>query len=146
MAGAVLPVTATGAWQAEWVRLLQRPQATIPATMTVIVLAARGQYARWLCQAIVHLGGHPLLRVNAGGLFRPQGRARWRSLASFVPQPDTRWPGPGTAFKPHPLACTVRAGWELGQAARWLLVTAFPPRPARRPGLACGPGSRKAAS
>ena len=33
-----------------------RPQATVPAPMTVIILADRGRYARWLYQAIVHLG------------------------------------------------------------------------------------------
>ena len=71
VAWAVLPATAPGAWKAEWLRLLQQLPATIPATMTVIVLADRGRYARWLFQAIVHLGWHPLLRVNAGGLFRP---------------------------------------------------------------------------
>ena len=127
VAWAVLPATASGAWKAEWLRLLQHLQATIPATMTVIVLADRGLYGRWLFQAIVHLGGHPLLRVNAGGLFRPQGGARWRSLASFVPQPDTRWQGPGTAFKTHPLACTLLACWAPAQAERWLLVTDLPP-------------------
>ena len=127
VACAVLPATAQGAWKTEWVRLLQQLPATIPATMMVIVLADRGLYARWLFQAIVHLGWHPLLRVNAGGLFRPQGWARWRSLASFVPQPDTRWQGCGTAFKTCPLNCTLLACWEPVQAERWLLVTDLPP-------------------
>ena len=127
VAWAVLPATATGAWKAEWLRLLQHLSATVPATMTVIVLADRGRYARWLFQAIVHLGWHPLLRVNAGGLFRPQGRARWRSLACFAPHPGTRWQGRGTAFKTNLLACTVLACWEPGQADRWRLVTDLPP-------------------
>ena len=95
--------------------------------MTVLVLADRGLYARWLFRAIVHLGWHPLLRVNAGGRFRPQGCARWHPLASFVPQPDTRWQGTGTAFKTHPLAGTLLACWEPEQADRWLLVTDLPP-------------------
>lgn len=127
VAWAVLPATAKGAWKAEWVRLLQQVQTTVPATMTVLVLADRGLYARWLFRAIVHLGWHPLLRVNAGGLFRPQGCARWRPLASFVPQPATRWQGTGTAFKTHPLAGTLLACWEPAQADRWLLVTDLPP-------------------
>ena len=127
VAWAVLPATTSGAWKAEWLRLLQHLQRTIPATMTVIVLADRGLYARWLFQAIVHLGWHPLLRVNAGGLFRPQGGARWRPLASFARQPDTGWRGRGTAFKTNPLACTLLACWEAGQTERWLLVTDLPP-------------------
>lgn len=127
VAWAVLPATAPGAWKLEWLRLLQQLQATIPATMTVIVLADRGLYARWLFRAITHLGWHPLLRVNAGGLFRPQGRARWRPLASFARQPDTRWQGSGTAFKTCPLPCTLLACWAPGQAERWLLVTDLPP-------------------
>ena len=56
VAWAVLPATAPGAWKGEWRRLLQHLQATVPATMTVIVLADRGLYARWLFRAIVHLG------------------------------------------------------------------------------------------
>ena len=127
VAWSVLPATAKGAWKPEWVRLLRHLQATVPATMTVIVLADRGLYGRWLFQAIVHLGWHPLLRVNAGGLFRPRGRARWRLLASFAPQAGACWQGAGTAFKTHPLACTLLACWEPEQAERWLLVTDLPP-------------------
>lgn len=127
VAWAVLPATVTGAWKIEWLRLLQHLHATVPATMTVIVLADRGLYARWLFRAIVHLGWHPLLRVNAGGLFRPRGRARWRPLSSFAPAPGTRWQGPGRAFKTRPLACTLLACWEPGQADRWLLMTDLPP-------------------
>ena len=127
VAWAILPATAKGAWKPEWRRLLQHLQATVPATMTVIVLADRGLYARWLFRAIVHLGWHPLLRVNAGGLFRPQGRARWRPLASFAPAPGTQWQRRGTAFKTHPLACTLLACWAPEQAERWLLVTDLPP-------------------
>ena len=129
VAWAVLPATATGAWKAEWLRLLQHLQATIPATMTVIVLADRGLYARWLFRAIVRRGWHPLLRVNAGGLFRPRGRARWHWLSTFAPQPGTYWQGAGTAFKTCPLHCTLLACWEPEQAERWLLVTDLPPGP-----------------
>ena len=107
--------------------MLHQLQATVPATMTVIVLADRGLYAHWLFQAIVHLGWHPLLRVNAGGLFRPRGGARWRWLPSFAPQPGTRWQGTGTAFKTCPLNCTLLACWEPAQAERWRLVTDLPP-------------------
>ena len=52
-----------------------------PADWTVIVLADRGLYARWLFQAIVAHGWHPFLRVNLGGTFRPAGRARFSPAA-----------------------------------------------------------------
>ncbi len=85
VAWTVLPATAKGAWKADWLRWRPHWQASVPATMTVLVLADRGRYARWLFPAIVHLGWHPLLRVNAGGLFRPSGRARWHGLPTFAP-------------------------------------------------------------
>ena len=107
--------------------MLQQVPTTVPATRTGLVLAARGLYARWLFRVIVPLGWHPLLRVNAGGLFRPQDGARWRALTTFAPAPGRRWQGPGTAFKTHPLACTLLAGGEPERAARWLLGTDLPP-------------------
>ena len=127
VAWAILPATAKGAWKGEWQRLLQHLHATVPATMTVIVLADRGLYARWLFQAIVHLGWHPLLRVNAGGLFRPHGKARWYGLATFAATPVASWQGTGTAFKSRPVACTLLARWEPAQREPWLLITNLPP-------------------
>ena len=127
VAWAVLPATAPGAWKGEWRRLLQHLQATVPATMTVIVLADRGLYARWLFQAIVHLGWHPLLRVNAGGLFRPHGKARWYGLSTFAATPVAAWHGTGTAFKSRPVVCTLLARWEPAQREPWLLITDLPP-------------------
>ena len=146
VAWAILPATAKGAWKPEWRRLLQHLQATVPATMTVIVLADRGLYARWLFRAIVHLGWHPLLRVNAGGLFRPQGRARWRPLASFAPGGHpVATPGHGVQDPPAGLYLVSLLGTGAGGA----LVAGGPTcprRPARPRGMACGPGSSRASS
>ena len=107
----------------EWLRLLQQ----LPVTRTVLVLADLGRYARWLFRAIVHRGWHPLLRVNAGGRFRPQDGARGPGRSTFVPPPGRRGQGAGTAFKTNPLAGTLLVCWEPGQAERWLLVTDWPP-------------------
>ncbi|MBI3974191.1 MAG: hypothetical protein HY332_23175 [Chloroflexi bacterium] len=72
----ILPAGEPHAWKHEWLRHLRhlrhlRP--AIPATMTVIVLADRGRYARWRFVRIVRLGWHPFLRVSARGTFRPEG-------------------------------------------------------------------------
>src|SRR6266581_2068722 len=63
--------------------VLSRPQAVtlaldnfqrlLPVTWTVIVLTDRGLYGRWLFQAIVALGWHPLMRVTHTGKFRAAG-------------------------------------------------------------------------
>src|SRR5437764_5653548 len=95
----ILPAGEKHAWKHEWLRLLRRLRPAIPPTMTVIVLADRGLYARWLFVRIVRLGWHPFLRVNAGGTFRPAGARHFRPLGTFAPTPDSRWQGTGTAFQ-----------------------------------------------
>ena len=56
--------------------MLRQVRRAIPRTWTVIVLADRGLYARWLFRRIVRLGWHPVLRINTGGTFRPAASAR----------------------------------------------------------------------
>lgn len=72
VAWCILPAQTKHAWRGEGLRLLRLLRPAIPASWTVIVLADRGRYARWLFRRIVRLGWHPLLRVNAGGTCRPQ--------------------------------------------------------------------------
>jgi len=121
-----------GAWRPEWERLLAHLAGVVPADWTVIVLADRGLYARWLFVTIVRLGWHPFLRVNLGGTFRPTGCARFRSLRSFVPQTDQRWAGTGTAFKSDSrrLNCTLLAWHGPGYRDPWLILTDVPPQAA----------------
>jgi hypothetical protein len=125
----ILPAGAPHAWKHEWLRLLRHLRPAIPARMTVIVLADRGLYARWLFVRIVRLGWHPFLRVNAGGTFRPAGRRRFARLGTFAPTPDSRWQGTGTAFqgKPSRLRCTLLAWRKAGCADVWLILTDLPP-------------------
>lgn len=59
-----VPAQTTPAWRGEWLRLLRLLRPASPPTWSVIVLADRGLYARWLFRRIVRLGWHPL----------PQGR------------------------------------------------------------------------
>lgn len=130
VAWAVVAAGQKGAWRPEWERLLGRLAGVVPPDWTVIVLADRGLYARWLFVAIVRRGWHPFLRVNLGGTFRPTGTARFRSLRSFVPAAEQRWAGAGTAFKSERLACTLLAWHGPGYRDPWLIVTDLPPEAA----------------
>ena len=107
-----------------------------PAGWTVIVLADRGLYAKWLFQAIRALGWHPLLRVKSQGTFRPQGWYHWVPFTQLVPAVGRRWAGQGTAFqgKHTRLECTLLGCWDAGHQEAWLMLTDLPPHAAD----ACG--------
>jgi DDE family transposase len=132
VAWAVVPAGQKGAWRPGWERLLRQVRTAVPAEWTVIVLADRGLYARWLFTTIVGLGWHPFLRVNLGGTFRPTGQARFRPFRGFVPAVDQRWAGPGTAFRgpTSRLACTLLAWHGPGYTDPWLILTDLPPEAA----------------
>lgn len=127
VAWVILPATEKHAWRGEWLRLLRVLRPAIPRQMTVLVLADRGLYARWLFRRIVRLGWHPLLRINAGTKFRPTASNRFLCLSSLVGQAGQRWSGQGTASVSQPLPCTLLACWEEGQAEPWFLLTDLPP-------------------
>lgn len=117
------------AWRREWLRMLRLLQPAVPSGWTVLVLADRGLYARWLFGRIVRLGWHPFLRINNRGTFRPTERAHFFPLLSFVPKKGTSWCGEGTAFKTEEvqLPCTLLARWEEGHTDPWLILTDLPP-------------------
>ena len=129
VAWTVLAATATHAWRREWWRMLRQVRRAVPRTWTVIVLADRGLYARWLFRRITRLGWHPFLRINTGGTFRPTGQVRGVPLQTLVPEPGTTWQGTGIAFKGRnrQLHCTLLACWEAGYKDPWLLLTDLPP-------------------
>jgi hypothetical protein len=129
VAWVVLPAAQPHAWKPEWLGLLAQVRDAIPAHYTVIVLADRGLYARWLYRQIVQLGWHPLLRINRGGTFRPQGQSGYLPLTHFCPAPGCAWRGVGTAFKGAAcrLDCTLLARWEPGHADPWLRLTDLDP-------------------
>jgi len=128
VAWVVLPGNTPRAWRREWLRLLRRLGPAVPAGWTVIVLADRGLYARWLYRRIVRLGWHPFLRVNAGGTFRSTGQARYAPLWSFATAGGS-WLGTGTAFQgpARRLVCTLLVRWADGCAQPWLILTDLPP-------------------
>jgi hypothetical protein len=129
VAWVVLEAGKKQAWRREWLRLLRQLRPAVPRGWTVIVLADRGLYARWLFRRIVRLGWHPFLRINNGGTFRPEGSPVSRPLTSLVPEIGTQWSGRGTAFKGRgrQLACTLLARWDAGHQDPWLILTDLPP-------------------
>lgn len=129
VAWVVLEAGKKQAWRREWLRLLRQLRRAVPRGWTVIVLADRGLYARWLFRRIVRLGWHPFLRINNGGTFRPEGSPVSRPLTSLVPEIGTQWSGRGTAFKGRgwQLACTLLARWDAGHQDPWLILTDLPP-------------------
>jgi hypothetical protein len=129
VAWTVLPATAKHAWRREWLRMLRQVRRAVPRSWTVIVLADRGLYARWLFRRITRLGWHPFLRINTGGTFRPQGHVRAVPLKTLVPEPGTPWQGTGIAFKGRnrQLHCPLLACWETGYKDPWLILTDLPP-------------------
>ncbi len=128
----VLRATEKHSWQPEWCALLGQFRGVVPASWTVIVLADRGLYAKWLFEAIRNLNWHPLLRINLQGKFRPEGWYHWVPLAEVVPAVGRRWQGRGTAFagKDSQLTCTLLGCWGEGHADPWLVVTDLPPQSA----------------
>lgn len=119
-------------WKPEWEALLKTLRGRVSPTWTVIALADRGLYAQWLFEAIVQIGRHPMLRVNLGGSFRPEGWYHWVPFRQLVPAIGRRWQGYGTAFSQPKtrLNCTLLACWEAGHDAPWLILTNVPPHAA----------------
>lgn len=127
VAWAVLPANKPKAWKPEWIKLLTAVQGVTPPSSTVIVLADRGLYARWLYQKIVSLGWHPFLRVNRGGTFRPDGSASL-PMTAWCPK-GFQWSGAGVAFRraDRRLACTLLIRWEIAHTDPWLILTDLAP-------------------
>lgn len=121
--------TERGRWKPHWRRLLRTLAPAVPADWTVIVLADRGLYARWLFRQIVDLGWHPLLRINQQGQYRPAGAARYRPLQAAAPVVGQCWAGRVTCFRGHDsqVDCTVLVRWDAQHTDPWLVVTDLAP-------------------
>ena len=119
-------------WKPEWQALLKRFKGLVPKGWTVIVLADRGLYAKWLFEAIVELKWHPFLRVNSQGSFRPDNGYHWQSFSCLVPAKGRRWQGRGTAFrgKRSQLHCTLLGYWGEEHQDPWLVLTDLAPESA----------------
>src|SRR5262249_32460741 len=129
----ILPALGKHPWKGEWKRLRKDFRQALPSGWTVVVLTARGLYAKWLFQAIPKQGWHPFMRVNTKGTFRPAYEKQGRPLPSFVPQVGAQGQGRGQAFKdaPQRLRCTLLARGDQGYTDPWLVLTDLPPEAAQ---------------
>jgi hypothetical protein len=132
VAWTLLRPTTRGRWKPHWCRLVQTLAPAVPPDWTVIVLADRGLYARWLFRQIVDLGWHPVLRINQQGQYRPAGAARYRPLQAAAPVVGQCWAGRVTCFRDpaSQLDCTLLVRWDAGHTDPWLLVTDVAPEAA----------------
>jgi hypothetical protein len=120
----VLPATTKGSWQPHWLEMLEGLQDAVPADWLVVTLADRGLWAKWLFHKIQDLGWHPLMRINQGGHFRPDGQTAFVPLGQLVPQVAMSWRGRGTAFStpPRRVAGTLWGWWGEGHKEPWLIL------------------------
>jgi hypothetical protein len=129
VAWVIIPQGKKGAWRPHWQALLEQLQGVIPPDWTVIVLADRGLYGKWLFKTIQKCGWHPFLRINQQGLYRKRGEQRFRPLAALVTYSQRSWCGEVDCFKTKAsqLSCTLLATCHESYADPWIIVTDLPP-------------------
>jgi len=118
-------------WEPEWEALLQWLHGQVDPTWTVVVLTDRGLYARWLFQAIVALGWHPMMRITRRNRFRPAGWVHHQPVWFFASHVGRRWQGRGVGFPTtaeSQLECTLLASWSEGHDDGWFIITDLPPQ------------------
>jgi len=119
---------AKGSWNDHWQRLLGLLHQALGEGWQVLVLSERGLASKDLFEAITPRGWHPLMRVQKGGHFLPEGWTRSWALGQFVTRQKTRWRGRGLAGPGRSrLPCTLLACWEEGHAEPWLILTDLGP-------------------
>jgi hypothetical protein len=117
------------AWNPHWRDLLQRLHAALGPEWEVLVLSDRGLESPTLYQQILAVGAHPLMRVKAGGKFRPEGWHHFYCFGDFAPGVGARFAMRGCAYKTseQPLPCTLLACWLDGYDEPLLLLTELAP-------------------
>jgi hypothetical protein len=125
----VRPGNAPGPWLPVIVGLLERLGPAVPPGWRVLVLADRGLWSPRLWGAIRARGWHPVLRIQNGATFQPDGRPRTPARA-LVPGPGHAWVGAGRAFHPKRkrVPGTLVVVWATGQAEPWAVLTDLAPR------------------
>ncbi len=127
IAWTVLPATQPGAWKPHWQGLLR--SVHVPSELTVLVMADRGLYAKWLFAEIVACHWHPMLRINAQGWVDVRETNQRLSLAHLANACLGKWwHGRVVCFSGDKrLDCTLLVLWDPHQQAAWLVVTDLPP-------------------
>ena len=125
----VVEATRAGAWRPHWIALFEALDGCIPVHWTVIVLADRGLYAKWLFTTIQARGWHPYLRITRQGQYCPQGATTFRPLSQVVTCVGQAWKGVVTcvATKERQVQGTLLARWDVGYRDPWLVLTDLPP-------------------
>jgi hypothetical protein len=127
VAWAVRTAGEKGSWNDIWFDLLGKLKAALGDGWTVLVLTDRGLESPELFREIVRLGWHPLMRVKAGGKFRPAGWHAGYFMNHFAAEVGSRWSGQGVAYPTGGrLFCTLLAHWEAGHDEPWLILTDLP--------------------
>ena len=127
----LVAATEKGSWKPHWLALFKHIEGGIPDEWLVIVTTDRGLYAKWLYEAIVQLGWHPLMRIKHQGFCRLSASQPFIPLSQLVIQGGEAWSGRVTCFKTNSLCCTLLASWDAGYADPWLMVTDLSPQQAR---------------
>lgn len=129
IAWTIVRATAKGAWRPHWEALFDHLAGSTPDDWTVIVLADRGLYAKWLYEAIQQNGWHPYLRINRQGKYRPIAETAFRGLSTVVAIGDAGWKGRVVCFATpqRQVTCTLLARWEAGDTDPWLVLTDLAP-------------------
>ena len=123
VAWAVLAGGVPGAWHPHWCALLRRVRAALGPGWEGVVLTDRGLESPRLFGAIVEQGLHPLMRVKAGGKFRPRGWGRFQRMDALAGRAGHRFGSAGLAYVGERLECTLLTCWKEGCAEPWLLLT-----------------------
>lgn len=129
VAWCVLDAGKKAAWRPHWERLVCLLAAYVPKDWTVIVLADRGLYAKWLYKRIQKQAWHPFLRIKEQGFFREEGRACYQSFKGWATADRSFYAGRITAFKSQAakLRCTLLACLAQEASEPWLILTDLPP-------------------
>ena len=93
LAWKIVPACRAGAWRPHWEALFEQFRGVVPPEWTVLVLADRGLWAKWLFSSITALGWHPFLRINRQGKYRPSGETAFRPLSQVVSKGGAGWAG-----------------------------------------------------
>jgi hypothetical protein len=123
VAWAILPAGVADQWNPHWEALLRRVKAALGQDWTVLVLTDRGLESATLFRTITGCGFHPLMRVKAGGSFRPDTWHKFYPLGRFAAREGCRFAATGTAYKSAPLTCTLFALRVAGCADPWLVLS-----------------------
>lgn len=124
----IVEATRAGAWKPHWQHLFADLEGAVASDWTVIVLADRGLYAKWLFESIQALGWHPFLRINRQGQYCPSTANDFRPLSQVVRTVGQRWSGSVRCFMTaeRQIQCSLLARWDRGYRDPWLILTDLP--------------------